>query len=40
MYDRRVAVEDSKIRQKSEAKQDRGKDVGEECSIPSGKCTI
>jgi len=36
MYNRRVVGEGSKIRQKSKAKQDRGKDIGEECNVPIG----
>ena len=33
-HNRRVARKSSEARQKSEAKQNRRKDVGEECSMP------
>jgi len=39
MYDRRIVGEGSKIRQKSEAKQSRGKNIEKKYGIPIGKYT-
>jgi len=33
-----VAGESSEARQKPEAKQSKGKDIGEKCSTPTEKC--